>query len=207
MAAEIDNISSVFGATPGDSSPTLTPVQNSVATASVTNFLRGTPLPPTTAVAKAKVKAAIDSFNNQIKKAKEISAKLAKTSGKTGPKVGAQTLAAKQVNRVGANLPGIANFLPPGTNLSNTTFDEAINSMQAAIVKLQELAKAPANAAITNSPSPAVTQAANNVPQMSTTAIIQSVATTAAIAQAQIQPKQSVGGNVKGSDAVNVRSK
>jgi hypothetical protein len=196
MTAIFPNLGNLPGVNPDDRSQLdsvagLTPAQQGVAQSSMQNYLKGTSVPAVTANAKAKTKAAIGSFNSQIQKAKATSAKLAKTAGKTGKAAAAKSIAGQQANKIGSSLPGIASFLPPGTNLNNTTFDEAINTMQAALAKLQQVEKV---ACVLPPPPQDVSDAAAYVPQMSTPAIVETYIQQQVIAAAQIQPQKTLGG-------------
>ena len=166
----------------------LTPIQSSVADASIKNFLKVGAFPPTTSADRAKMKAAIDSFRAQIKKTKEASAKKAGTAGKSGSVASIKSLAAQQTTTIGTAVPDISKFLPAGTNPNTVTFDAAINSMEATIKQLENLVKLPTSAA-----SPLIQSAASQVQSLSTAGQLAAASQAAAAAAALIQPKQSAG--------------
>ena len=179
----------------------LTPIQASVADASIKNFLKGAAFPPTTSADRAKMKAAIESFRAQVKKTKEASAKKAGTAGKSGSVAATKSLAAQQTTTVGTSIPDISKFLPAGTNTSAVTFDAAINSMEATIKQLENLVKLPSSAA-----SPLIQNAASQVESLSTAGQLASASLAAAAAAALIQPKKEVGGAAEFGRNANVKS-
>jgi len=166
----------------------LTPVQASVADASIKNFLKGAAFPPTTSADRAKMKAAIESFRAQVKKTKEASAKKAGTAGKSGSVAATKSLAAQQTTTVATSIPDISNFLPAGTNTSAVTFDAAINSMEATIKQLENLVKLPSSAI-----SPLIANAVSQVESLSTAGQLAAATHAAAAAAALIQPQMSAG--------------
>lgn len=179
----------------------LTPIQASVADASIKNFLKGGAFPPTTSADRAKMKAAIESFRAQVKKTKEASAKKAGTAGKSGSVAATKSLAAQQTTTVGTSIPDISKFLPAGTNTSAVTFDAAINSMEATIKQLENLVKLPSSAA-----SPLIQGAASQVESLSTAGQLASASLAAAAAAALIQPQKEVGGAAEFGRNANVKS-
>ena len=181
----------------------LTPAQTSVADGAIKNFLKGVKFPPTTQGDRDKMKAAIQAFRTQIKKTKEAAAKKAGTVGKTGKAAAVKTLATQNADKVGNSVPDIKRFLPAGTDPSNVSFDAVINSLEAAVTRLDALSKEPPS----NTPAPPAAQATQQVQSVSTTGLIAAAAQAAAAAAALIKPKQTIGGGVKETDAVNVRDK
>ena len=179
----------------------LTPIQASVADASIKNFLKGAAFPPTTSADRAKMKAAIESFRAQVKKTKEASAKKAGTAGKSGSVAATKSLAAQQTTTVGTSIPDISKFLPAGTNTSAVTFDAAINSMEATIKQLENLVKLPSSAA-----SPLIQNAASQVESLSTAGQLASASLAAAAAAALIQPQLTIGGAAEFGRNANVKS-
>ena len=179
----------------------LTPIQASVADASIKNFLKGAAFPPTTSADRAKMKAAIESFRAQVKKTKDASAKKAGTAGKSGSVAATKSLAAQQTTTVGTSIPDISKFLPAGTNTSAVTFDAAINSMEATIKQLENLVKLPSSAA-----SPLIQNAASQVESLSTAGQLASASLAAAAAAALIQPQLTIGGAAEFGRNANVKS-
>ena len=179
----------------------LTPVQASVADASIKNFLKGAAFPPTTSADRAKMKAAIESFKSQVKKTKEASAKKAGTAGKSGSVAATRSLAAQQTTTVGTSISDIGNYLPAGTNTSAVTFDAAINSMEATIKQLENLVKLPSSAV-----SPLIQNAASQVQSLSTAGQLASASLAAAAAAALIQPQLTIGGAAEFGRNANVKS-
>jgi hypothetical protein len=179
----------------------LTPIQTSVADASIKNFLKGTAFPPTTSADRAKMKAAIESFKAQVKKTKEASAKKAGTAGKSGSIAATKSLAAQQTTTVGSSIPDISKFLPAGTNTTAVTFDAAINSMEATIKQLENLVKLPSSVA-----SPLIANAPNQVQSLSTAGQLAAATQAAAAAAALIQPKLVIGGAAEFGRNANVKN-
>lgn len=171
--------------------PVLSPTQIAVAEASVKNFLAGMKIPPTQNVDREKIKAAIESFLAQIKNLKKKSAEKSKTIGKTGKGVGLASIAGQVANTIGKDVPEVAKFLPKGTNLSKTTFDQAINALSATVIKMQELQKIPSTAA--NFSAPAVQNAQSAIDKMGTAAQAAAAAYALAAKQAQIKPQVTTG--------------
>lgn len=180
------------GALPNtNNKPNLNNTQSDVADASIKNFLKGVAFPPKTAEDRAKMKAAIEAFRSQIKKVKEESAKKNNTAGKTGKAAATQSLAAQQTTPISiTGIPGLGNFFPAGTDLSKTSVNAAVNSMEATIARLEGLVKVPAIDA--NLSAGAIQAAASQVPNLSTISQAVAAAAAAAAAKAQIQPKQTI---------------
>jgi hypothetical protein len=115
--------------------PTLSAAKAAAATASITNFIKGIKMPPTTATARAEMQAASTAFKVEEQKAKAQAARNA--VGKTAATPAAQLAAQQTV--IGTQLPSIANFLPPAVKPANVTFSAAIQSMQDTIAQLDVL--------------------------------------------------------------------
>lgn len=220
---QINNPEIGTGGTGGGTS--LSPAAEQVAIASIKNFLPSLNIPPVQALDKAKIAATIQSFQAQIKNLKNKSATLSKTKGKTGKTNGAKALAGQLTDKVGNNVPGIAKCLPRGTNLNKTTFNAAINTLQASVVKMQQLLKTP----VETPPAPVVVSPVNNVPVptaaipevpgvpasppstlinvMGTPGLIAAAAQFAAYQQSLIQPQKAVGGIGGGEFRENVNNR
>lgn len=118
---------------------------------SLRNFLKGLGWPPSSGQDRAKMRAAIEAFKAQIKKTKETSAKKVKpkrpTTTTLQPGISAITKAidtiTAQEEKIGNQLPGIANYLPPNTDLSKTSWAEAIKMMEDTVKQTEVLLKNP----------------------------------------------------------------
>ena len=135
MPAQVPNTSN---------NPQLTANQTADANAAIKNFIKGVTWPPVTNNDRIKMKAAIDAFKAQLNNLKKQSAKKAKGGAAAPP---AAQIAAQQ-NNVGNEVPGLASFLPAGTDLNNTSFSNAIASIQNTVSQMESLVKNPAGAAL-----------------------------------------------------------
>lgn len=122
-----------------NNNPNLNAAEAATANNSIRNFLKGMTFPPVTAEDRAKMKAAIEAFKEQVKKAKTQSVKNARGGAGAPP---ALQIAAQQT-KIGNQLPSIASYLPAGTNLATTSFADAIKSMENTVAQLDLLVKNP----------------------------------------------------------------
>jgi hypothetical protein len=125
----------------GSSNATTTDIAN--ANASIQNYIKGINWPPVTNNDRVKMAAAITAFKAQINKVQAQSAKNA--PGGTAAPAAAQ-LAAQQAP-VNNSVPNLASYLPAGTDLSKTSFANAISTMQTSVTQMQALTKNPVGAA------------------------------------------------------------
>lgn len=114
-----------------------TPTQAVEANKSIQNFLKGTTWPPVTNADREKMKDAILAFKEEIKKTRAQAAK--KNKGNLVSNPIAQL--ASQTAKIGTELPGIAKFLPSGTDLNKVSFDQAVKSMENTITQLETFIK------------------------------------------------------------------
>lgn len=118
----------------------LTPAKAVQAQAAIKNLIPGIQWPPLTAAASDQLRAAVAPILAEINKAQATAAKTA--TGSFVPPAPLQ-LAAQQAN-IGSNLPGIAKFLPAGTDLQTTSYANAVSTMQDTIVQIQNFIANPA---------------------------------------------------------------
>lgn len=114
----------------------LTPAKAAKAQASIQNFFSGPaafPWPPLSAEQSAQMAAAVAPMLAEINKVQVTAAKQA--TGSIVPPAPVQ-LAAQQEN-IATSIPGIAKFLPAGTDLNNTSFANAISTMQDTVAAIQ----------------------------------------------------------------------
>lgn len=111
------------------------------AQAAIRNFAPAMPWPPVTAAAQAQLKAAVAPFLAEINKTQQTSAKKASPTGVGAPPA-AQLVA--QQGAIGASIPGIAKFLPTGTDLGSTSYADAITQMQSTVAQIENLTINPA---------------------------------------------------------------
>lgn len=133
------------GALPNtNNKPILSVAQAADANASIKNFLQNINFPPVTSADRDKMRAAIQSFKAQIKKTREQGAKKLKgaVAAKPAVQLAAQTLP------VSNQVPDIAKYLPAGTDLAKTSFDQAVKSMENTINQMEKLIQNPSSVGI-----------------------------------------------------------